>query len=156
MSTYDKLISSVPVDSAAARVLGRGVHWEPAKTLKDNYVRAMAPLPMMQPPPDAPQVVGLRFGRLRVVGYGGTGANGAKWVVRCDCGAFEHRRLAALKRSTVERPGMCFHCDYLSEIKKGHFAVPTTRRKVEPAPQPRGALAEAYIQACQSASEGQP
>lgn len=50
---------------------------------------------------------GERFGRLTVIGYGKSGGGGAKWVVRCDCGAYGMISARAIKGSKSQ----CDDCD---------------------------------------------
>jgi len=53
---------------------------------------------------------GEKFGRLTVVGYGGSSGTGARWVVRCDCGLYGLMRAAGVKKSP-----MCDRCWRLSQ-----------------------------------------
>ena len=48
---------------------------------------------------------GEKFGRLTVVGYGCSGSRGAKWVVRCDCGAYGLMSSRAIKRGSQQCNG---------------------------------------------------
>jgi hypothetical protein len=117
---FDQLSSSAPVNRSSAMVTSGGVHWEPGKQSvgkAPGYIRSDTPLPTQPWPHNAPRLAGKRFGRFTVVGYGGRSAHAARYVVRCDCGAYEHRRMKALQ-GDVSRL-MCAHCDYLEQLKLG-------------------------------------
>lgn len=121
----DRIITSRPVNRQSAMVTGRGVHWEPTKKLEPaGYVRLIAP-PKMRPIPNEfrPEDVmtGYKVDRLTVVGLAenAPGQNGARWVVRCACGAYEQRRRSFLVSEKAKTRAKCVHCDYLEEIKAG-------------------------------------
>ena len=123
MTDPDRIVSSVPANATAARVVGRGVHWSPGKSVVGAHEAWQdMPLPMLSPPRDAPALVGLRVGRLTVLGYGGAGSDGARWVVRCACGTYGHRRAKSLRAPGAAERAMCPQCDYLEEIKRGNFS----------------------------------
>jgi hypothetical protein len=123
----DRIFSSVPLNSTAARVTGKGVHYDP----KINYgssVHFKAPPPMkdinkLNPKgkKDALQIIGKRFGRFTVIGLadGTNPKKHAKWVVRCDCGDYEHRSYKAVNNpeNTQDR---CKNCRHLAYIKKSY------------------------------------
>ena len=120
---FDKLLTSRPVDSAAARVLGRGVHYVPQKNIAQRHWKS--------PPPVIPQsdwpktdsfhdLTGLSFGRFKVVGY--LGKPGSKkqlalWLVRCACGDFESRSAKAV-RNPENRGDRCGNCRHLAFLKR--------------------------------------
>lgn len=128
---FDKLISSTPVNKAAARVLGRGVHWEPERELiRPQDAWQEHPLPLMPMPIQSTwpaHLAGTRVGRLRIVGYGGSigghGRGGGRWVVRCDCGMYGHQRSKVLQDPVFVPHAMCPKCNYLEQMKLG-FARP--------------------------------
>lgn len=54
-------------------------------------------------------LTGKRKGMLQVIGYAGPGKTGARWVVRCDCGAIEVRKTKVLQQ---DHPNdRCAACD---------------------------------------------
>jgi hypothetical protein len=58
-------------------------------------------------------VGGERFGRLTVIGYGeASGGKGARWVARCDCGAYGLMSTAGLKKG--KSPQQCSNCYYVA------------------------------------------
>lgn len=115
-----------PLDAKAAKVLGGGVHWTPSIKNPANYVREEEGVLPIRPVPLATinsaqfeDLTGKRFGRFVVKGLGVL-TKPARWVVRCDCGAYEHRKTNALKTLPADRL-CCSHCDYLQELKAGHI-----------------------------------
>lgn len=118
---WDKIVSSAPVnkDAAVARD-GSGEHFEPDMRLA--RLRWDAP-PPTKPVPDCPSAkgfVGIKFGRLTVVGlYAGevSKKEGARWVVRCACGAYETRRAKAI-RNPINAHDRCSHCEYLERLRR--------------------------------------
>ena len=120
----DKVFSSAPLDKTAGTVVGKGVHWTPSELkLPPGYVRRETPLPTKRfTGPQSESLIGKRFGKLVVKGPAAelkANKMGVAWVVRCDCGAYEHRRTRGLKRTEPTRLH-CSHCDYLHEIKAGN------------------------------------
>lgn len=132
--TLAEVAAGAPVNAQSARVLGRGVHWKPALELAPTYVRDEQGVPEIRKPvPGALDLTGHRFGRLVVKGLGAkkpvseykktrkksegkmAGKVPAAWVVRCDCGAYEHRKSKALRSGAAV---MCSHCAYLEAIKR--------------------------------------
>lgn len=115
-----------PLDAKTAKVLGGGVHWRPEVKAPPNYVREEeGTLPTRPIPPETrlspsfEDLTGRRFGSLVVKGLGLL-SKPARWVVRCDCGAYEHRKTIALRSLSPERL-CCSHCDYLRELKAGRI-----------------------------------
>jgi hypothetical protein len=114
-----------PVDAAARRVIGGGVHWAPDLRSQKGYVRSeIAPPPMRKVTPGQLDLSGQRFGRLVVLGLGAAKNTKAKypaaagWVVRCDCGAFEQRTAKALRKPGDPDRHMCLHCGRLKDLKR--------------------------------------
>ena len=107
----DKIFTSVPVNETAARVVAKGVNWEPQK--KIQVVEQDTPLPIKNPPPNIENVTGVRFGRFVVIGYSKNA--GGKWVCRCDCGRYALRRTRAVKNAdnSQDRCELCRHLAYV-------------------------------------------
>lgn len=121
--TLDRILSSAPVNKTAARVIGRGVHWEPDRKPHPGFQHWKAPPPMVSPAkyPEDPGFVdlrGKRIGRLVVVGYLGkpNKSKSARWLLRCDCGDYEARSARAVKAG--EGDHMCIECHHLDYIKR--------------------------------------
>ena len=130
----DRIITSVPLNSTAAKVVsGRGEHWTP------DYMPSRdiweTPPPMRRVPtsnPTAAGIVGLRTGRLVVVGLydGGSKNHKSSWVVRCDCGRYELRKARAL-RNPENTNDKCQECDHLERIRTNHYAKKPTKMQWE-------------------------
>jgi hypothetical protein len=110
-----------PQGVTAAKVLGKGVHWKPMLHVPAGFVREEEGTLPTRPIPFSMKahedLTGKRFGKFVVKGLG-IPSKPARWVVRCDCGAYEHRKTNALLTIPVER-SQCSHCDYLTELKLG-------------------------------------
>lgn len=99
----DLLVSHRPVDRVAYRVIKKAKpedKWEPTYKIDRNKAFSRERLELVPLPHEmavrqvAKQVTGQRRGRMTVLGYAGkTEAKHckARWVVRCDCGNYEHR-----------------------------------------------------------------
>ncbi len=122
MADFDRIIVSVPANATAARVTARGEHWEPA--VKSNHTHSEMPLRVAEPQGDmakamARQMIGRRSGRLIVIGLAaeqGSPNKKARWVVRCDCGAYEYRKARAI--NNPRNDDCCTHCEALRIIKR--------------------------------------
>lgn len=128
-TNWDALAAAKPNDAVAARVTSRSSD----TTADDSFV---VPAQMFHSP-NPPEMwnedelsgidlnwfhkfVGMRIGKLTVVGKNldPPGRRGkARWVVRCDCGTYEHRMAASLRN-----PGAGFHaclrCSHDHRIKE--------------------------------------
>lgn len=83
---------------------------------KITCVHSEVPLPTRPVVGNMPQLVGTRFGRFTVVGLGlrkrerkGEANKPAAWVVRCDCGNYEHRTAKAI-RNPANHIDRCQDC----------------------------------------------
>lgn len=108
-------------------VTARGVHWEPAALkLSPGQVISDVPLPTRPWPATArgqDNLTGRIIGRLTVVGLSADSAKsegGARWVVRCACGNYEHKRTRALRNPVFPSRMMCRRCDYVAEMVAGN------------------------------------
>jgi len=84
---------------------------------------APTPLPVRPPIEGERDFTGLRFDRLTVIGHVDEPGrkNGARWLVRCDCGTYETRRTPALAGRMRADRASCQRCDYLLHLKKREF-----------------------------------
>ena len=111
-----------PVDKQAALVTSNGVRYKPRKKIFHKHMAWRdVPLPTF-PYPRVGAVLepGFRVGRLVVVGYGGAGSTCARWVVRCDCGAYGHQKHRWLTSEAAKARAMCPACDHMAELKAGN------------------------------------
>lgn len=120
---FDKLLASRPVNSAAARVLGSGVHYQSNKVIAQRH--------WTSPPKTIPinevndtvgsfvDLSGTTFGRLTVIGYLGklNPKKAALWLVRCACGDYESRTSKAI-RNPENYGDRCGHCQHLAFLKR--------------------------------------
>ncbi|MFA4974651.1 MAG: hypothetical protein WC683_18755 [bacterium] len=110
---FDRLSTSSPINRGAGVAVGaRGVHYEPK--LDNSRVTLDAPPRMRPVPHDAPDLIGLQFGRFRVVGLSAE-LNG-RWVVRCVCGKYEFRTARAIRGEHAELD-KCSYCQHLDHLK---------------------------------------
>jgi hypothetical protein len=115
----DAVIASVPLNSTAAKVMGRGTHWEPKLGDAPHMYHADHPPQMKAPKGNELDLRGQRFGRFLVVGLS-TFSNqnkAAAWVVRCSCGKFECRKAKAI-RNPANVDDCCRACRQLNYIKR--------------------------------------
>lgn len=81
--------------------------------VQPGTVLATMPLPPMVAAcmPELTRIPGKRRDRMVVVGYAADqfASKQAKWVVRCDCGNFEHRT-RILRWLGTQAPDMCREC----------------------------------------------
>lgn len=94
-----------PVDQTAANVIKGGVHWD--KDARGTEVCDENPLPMMKPAPDAPKLIGFRFGYMTVVGF--SAERTKMWVCKCLCGRYTYRSTKAIRNQKNSHDG-CVRC----------------------------------------------
>ena len=117
---WDRVITSAPMnkDAALARD-GRCTSWTPAR--KFNNLRSDVPLPTKKwnghPEHD---LTWQRFGDLTVIGPASDKSSPTRWVVRCVCGCYEHRKASGLRKNAADGRLFCAECDYLKELRKGN------------------------------------
>lgn len=128
---YDRFAALAPVDKGAAQTLRmRGETYEPP--VANDHSRWLAPPPLKPTPPNAEDLTGIRYGRLLVMGLHAELKDPGRWVVRCDCGAYEARRARTLRSG--ERTGtMCSHCDATAEVISGNCPSPREREELRKA-----------------------
>lgn len=124
MKDFDRLANRVAVDKTTARVLGRGVHWEPKRVFQDHWQDTPVPLQPWPKDVSVPFEPGFRACRVVVVGYAGRSNGGgkrgkARWAVRCDCGQYGHFKAGYLRSAKGRANAMCPRCDYANELKMG-------------------------------------
>lgn len=123
------VITSSPANKTAARVVARGIHYEPPERLRplDSVYGSDLPL-IVNLPRGKRDLTGVVVGRLTVIGYLGDhlDKNGksshSRWLVRCLCGVYEHRKGAALRRLVASADlwfARCWECRHLEHLR-GH------------------------------------
>ena len=127
---WDALAAAKPNDATAGRVVAPSTdNYAPAVQFPPGYFHSDVCPPLVSRLPEdvqalADEYVGERIGRLTVVGLADLrrGKEKAKWVVRCDCGAFEHRGMKAIRETL--RSGQrgaatqCFVCAHTEKVAK--------------------------------------
>lgn len=119
MSANDKLLTSVPVNSVAARVTSKGVH-RPEYRGGNDELFSECPVTDRFFGPTHQNLSGRRFGRLVVVGKAEhkKGKQG-RWVVRCDCGFYCYKQTKTLTTGVSRHARMCRECAWLEYLKSG-------------------------------------
>lgn len=116
---WDRIVTSAPLnrDAAVARD-ACGVAYTPAIADDDNVIRSDTPLPVRKPSKGT-DLSGKRCNRLVVQGLYAVEGKSNRWVVRCDCGAYETRRATSLNNPAYAATAMCSHCDHLEQLRRG-------------------------------------
>lgn len=130
---YDALATSAPLnrDAAIARD-GSGEHFD--FRVKDGRIHMDAPPPTKPAPHGAPDLTGIIFGRMRVIGYYGSNQKGGLWLSRCTCGAYETRRAKAI-RNPVNTDDCCAKCTQLDRMRQREYFRMTGKNKVSGRPE---------------------
>lgn len=112
----------VPIDSVAALVTGRGVHFEPNKRSQagdsEFPIQTRSITFSERNTAGFIDLTGRRVGRFTVIGVARDFKG--KWTVRCDCGRYSTRSARAIKNpaNTQDR---CEHCQHLAFLKREEF-----------------------------------
>ena len=123
-SQIDRVVGSVPQNQTAARVMSKGVHYEPNIEIAATYIHADVQPPIkfvtreLANASTYQEFAGKKFGRWTVIGLSAEQnyKKKARWVVRCSCGRYENRKAPAL-RNAVENGDCCVECRHLQHIK---------------------------------------
>lgn len=129
-----------PIDSTAARVVSqKGEKWAPSIKEDSTHYRSENGAPKLRPVNRGHfDLTGLVVGRLTVLGLSAevksgrqrSNGKGARWAVRCSCGAYEHRTAKALKAAQAdEKRALCTHCNYTEQMKQGHNKIGLLERE---------------------------
>lgn len=117
---WDSLITSAPQNrQAACDASAKGEGFTP---FRKRYHGAHSDVPLPTAPFKGPKdqdLTGQSFGRFRVIGKSPQESASKKqkpWVVRCSCGAYEHRYGPALKKA-AETGDRCQDCRSLQHIQ---------------------------------------
>ncbi|CAD7023223.1 hypothetical protein REJC140_00134 [Pseudorhizobium endolithicum] len=129
---FDAVAPLMPFDKTASQVAGKGehFHWEPPEN--SNY--SADPIPFRRPSreelikPSFVDLTGKKIGRFTVMGVASeipSNGNGQRWVVRCQCSAYETRKAKVIKAhldgtSRSEEPPMCCCCSYTRKLQLGY------------------------------------
>lgn len=134
MSDFSKIITSAPVNSQAAKQMGKGVDFNPLKKMEGTYhnmpkMRSVDSAMLKQP--DFIDFTGNRFGKLKILGLLDTASSTkASWVCRCDCGMYTNRKSKSLKvamRGGNSFVDTCDQCRYLNWIRSPEYQTGKTK-----------------------------
>lgn len=106
-----------PINRTASQVTRTGAHWD--YKIREDEVWSDLPLPTRAA--SGPFVLtGRVFGRLTVVGLGvtppGRRVKEGRWVVRCQCGSYSHRKAKSLREGASL---MCSRCRKVEFMRAG-------------------------------------
>ncbi len=119
----------IPINSTAARVISKGIHYEPKiKDKKFNSENPLITVKKFNKSSEFLNFTGFKHGKFTVMGLVDTKnlkkgkKSKAKWLVKCSCGAYETRTSSAIKNHK-NNPGkyeedMCKFCIDLKNIKR--------------------------------------
>lgn len=117
----DRIISSVPINGTAARVVAKGSRYIQKRVT--NHLHWDICPKLRQPLHGALDLTGVKFGKFVVVGLlyfdrfkqKRKKNNPARWVCKCECGRFEARHAKTIKKDASEndRCQECFNVDVL-------------------------------------------
>lgn len=122
-----RVIASTPANQTAARVIARGIHYAPPEKLRpqDSTYSGELP-PLVNVPRGKRNHTGLVVGDLSVIGYLGDHfdkdgqSKHSRWLVRCRCGVYEHRKGASLGRLAKSGDlwsARCWECTNLARLR---------------------------------------
>ena len=112
----DKIITSVPLNSTAARVTGKGVHYDPQ--MRFHATKALIGMPTIL----RPVKNGKRLGHWTILGLAADSPESspkksdALFVVKCSCGRYGLRRMKSLVRARKRKEG-CPECKHMQTVK---------------------------------------
>lgn len=119
-----------PINRQAAASIGRGREEFPER-VEAWHEHQRVPFPTKALPETiAEDLTGRIVGRLTVIGlldqraHYGRPSKGARWVVRCVCGAYELRRSAVLIDPAYAPKARCAECERTRKIQEGHASAP--------------------------------
>ncbi|EAQ8610119.1 hypothetical protein D7J76_22255 [Salmonella enterica] len=119
-------VARVPANRVAARVIGKGIDWQPNK--KREQGDSETPLPTLEIcQMDRTQreqfylFRGRVFGRMTVIGIAAIKqGDSMRYVVRCACGTYTYRRAKAIK-NPKNNMDCCDYCRHLLHLKRNEI-----------------------------------
>lgn len=110
--------NSSPIDRQTAISVSGGVAYEPCLKYEDAcFSECPEILPIPKNQPEFTDLTGTRKGLIRVIGYGGSGNGGSKWICMCACGRYQMIGTKALKRVRDKQPLLCQVCDNIRAVR---------------------------------------
>ena len=127
----DAVAPLLPGDRVAARVSGRGEHFE-LNSLAPGKIHSAMPLATRAPTnvekllSNFVDLTGATIGRFKVLGIAVdiTSTTGQCWVVRCVCGSYETRKAKYIKACVAgnnlgDTEPMCDWCNKTQKLRRG-------------------------------------
>jgi hypothetical protein len=131
-SVFEKLAGRVAVNKQSAQsAFGSGTHYTPK--YNPSRMTSADPLPIKPIPDncDAAELVGVKYGRLTVLGLHDRPTTGpANWVVRCVCGNYETRKAKTIRKRDMAS-AECEHCEHRRRLQKRSLAERLGYEKAE-------------------------
>ncbi len=129
MNILKLLTNPLPIDRLARKVVAKAKPenvWMPSVYVDENTKHSRNGLAIKRIPSNADHtLLGRRRDRLTIIGYAADQPAGkhkpARWVVRCDCGNYEHRS-SILRWLGTDAPDMCLECRKRTYITKGEYS----------------------------------
>lgn len=118
---FDRIAASSPQNATAARVTGRGEHYDPNVDFTTHWhadapprIRTLTELELRT----CGDIPGRKFGRMTVIGLTAEVKknSNASWIVRCVCGDYEQRKAKAI-RNPLNNNDMCQKCRHFELVK---------------------------------------
>ena len=113
------------INKQAAMVFAKGTNY--INGVNVTCAHWEAPPPMREIPVNAPKLVGVKFGRFKVIGLHETITG--LWVVRCSCGDYEMRKTKSI-RNPNNFGDRCTKCRNMAFERKA-YEFKTTGRDVD-------------------------
>lgn len=128
---WDKIGASVPVNSQAAKSIGRGFEYtSPKKVLTQEW--DSPPTMFSRIPKGEFDLTGHKFGRFTVIGklmWEKRSVDKALWVCRCACGKYAARTSKAARNPANAEIDRCEQCRHVAYLKREDSADRRLQRK---------------------------
>ena len=116
---------STPIDRVAARIVQKGVHYEPHIKGQKNYDAPLKTVDtknkMFTNQKTFKDYTGTKFGSFTVIGLTEKGASWGRWICKCICGQYETRTAKSIRNHLEYKDlldeDMCASCNDLHRLK---------------------------------------
>lgn len=115
-SSFDKILTSAPVNALANVVTSKGYQYTPSK--KVLTADTDLPLKTRRQKKGLPDFTGKKFGQFTVIGLSENVKK--RWVVRCDCGTYTLRTAKSISNPSNDKD-CCEHCRHLRHLKRSDY-----------------------------------
>ena len=125
---FDFIATGRAVNATAAGVLSSGEHYD---RMDGNTTAGHSDAPhriKVWTGPKDENLTGREFGAFKVLGVWADSKPGAfRWVVKCQCGAYELRKAKSIKNTENAKIDRCIKCRDLAYLKKHSAWIEETR-----------------------------